>query len=298
MKRFLPLFFAAILTPAMVYAQVQVIVNDSWADGGRNNGADPLDADWWTSSASSGIEVSVGSLGLVSGTSGRGIHGTFAPQTVLIGDTLRATYTFTTPATVGTALASPFRVALMDFNNPGLAADLTASSSSPQPLYIGLPGYMADFDVNTGVTADTSIREHDLASTLGRLLGTTSEWISLGSGPDAGYTFAPNTEYVGVFAVTRTGTDSMSIFSSLSQGGLLLASDTEADASGIANHFGMLAFWANSNTFGSSATPNTADNGIDFSNIKIEYIPEPSAAMLLLGGILVFGRSLRRGSRD
>jgi hypothetical protein len=298
MKRFLPLFFAAILTPAMVYAQVQVIVNDSWADGGRDNGADPLDADWWTSSASTGIEVSVGSLGLVTGTSGRGIHGTFAPQTVLIGDTLRATYTFTTPTTIGVNLASPFRVALMDFNNPGLAANLTASSSSPQPLYIGLPGYMADFDVNTGATADTSIREHDLTSALGRLLGTTSEWISMGSGPDAGYTFAPNTEYVGVFAVTRTGADSMAIFSSLSQGGVLLASDTENDASGIANHFGMLAFWANSGTFGSSATPGAPDNGIDFSNIKIEYIPEPSTAVLLLGAMLVLGRSLRRGSRD
>ena len=296
MKRFLPLFFAAILTPAL--AQVQVIVNDSWADGGRNNGADPLDADWWTSSASTGIEVSVGALGLVSGTAGRGIHGTFAPQTLGIGETLRATYTFTTPATVGTALSSPFRVGLMDFNNAGLAANLSASSTSPQPLYIGLPGYIADFDVNTGATADTSIREHDLTSTLGRLLGTTSEWISIGSGPDTGYTFAPNTEYVGVFAVTRTGADSMDIFSSLSQGALLLASDTESDTSGIANHFGVLAFWVNSNTFGSSATPNTGDNGIDFSNITIAYvIPEPSTAALLVGGLLVLGRSFRRRAK-
>jgi hypothetical protein len=139
MKRFLPLFFAAILMPTVAFAQVQVIVNDSWADGGRDNGADPLDAAWWTSSASSGIEVSVGSLGMVTGSSGRGIHGTFAPQTLGIGETLRATYTFTTPATVGTALSSPFRVALMDLNNAGLEADLSASSTSPQPLYIGLP---------------------------------------------------------------------------------------------------------------------------------------------------------------
>ena len=158
---------------------------------------------------------------------------------------------------------------------------------------------MADFDVNTGATADTSIREHDVTSALGRLLGTTSEWISLGSGPDAGYGFAPNTQYVGVFSVTRTGDDSMDIFSSLSQDGVLLASDTETDASGIANHFGVLAFWANSNTFGSSATPNTPDNGIDFSNILVEYVvPEPSTAVLLLGGMLVLGRSLMRRSRD
>ncbi len=293
MKPLTVLLFAAILAPAMVSAQV-VIVDESWADGGRNNGADPLDADWWTSSASSGIEVSVGSLGLVTGTSGRGIHATFAPQTLGLYETLRATYTFTTPATVGTALASPFRVALMDFNNPGLAANLTASSSSPQPLYVGLPGYMADFDVNTGATADTAIRKHDLASTLGRLLGTTSEWLSLGSGPDAGYAFTPNTEYVGVLAITRTGDDSVDIFSSLSQGGNLLCSYTQADTSAIANHYGLLAFWANSGTFGSSATPDTADNGIDFSNVKVEYIPEPSGAALLAAGALVLSLWRRR----
>ena len=293
MKAVNTLLLTALLAPTL--ASAQLIVDDSWADGGRNNGADPLDADWWTSSASTGIEVSVGSLGLVTGSSGRGIHATFAPQTLGIGEMLRATYTFKTPATVGVNLASPFRVGLMDFNNAGLAADLTASSSSPQPLYVGLPGYMADFDVNTGATADTSIRKHDVASTLGRLLGTTSEWISLGSGPDAGYTFAANTEYVGVLSITRTGADSVDIFSSLSQGGVLLASDTETDASSIANHFGLLAFWANSGTFGSSATPNTPDNGIDFSNVKIEYVvPEPSSAALLAAGSLLLSLWRRR----
>jgi hypothetical protein len=36
--------------------------------------------------------------------------------------------------------------------------------------------------------------------------------------------------------------------------------------------YGMLAFWANSNIFGSSATPGAADNGIDFSNVQVEKI--------------------------
>ena len=296
MNPFNSLFVAVLLTPGL--ASAQIVVNDSWADGGRTDGADPLDAAWWTSSASTGIEVSVGSLGMVTGTSGRGIHGTFAPQTLGIGDTLKATFTFTTPATVGPSAASPFRVGLMDLNNAGLAADLTASSTTPQPLYVGLPGYMIDFDLNTGVTADIGFREHDLASPSGRLLGTTAEWISMGSGPDANYAFAPNTQYVGVFSVTRTGADSLDIFGSLSQGATLLASHTLSDASGIANHFGLLAFWANSNVFGSSATPGAPDNGIDFSNITVELIvPEPSSAALLLTGLLLVGRSVRRRAK-
>jgi hypothetical protein len=73
------------------------IVNDSWADGGRNDGVDAADANWWRSTANNAIEVSTGSMGLVTGTSGRGIHGTFALQTLGTGDAIKATFTFTTP---------------------------------------------------------------------------------------------------------------------------------------------------------------------------------------------------------
>jgi len=278
----------------------QVIVDDTWADGDRAN-TGPLQADWWSSSSTSGnsVEASVGSLGLISGSSGRGLHGTFAAQTLGINESLVATFTFTTPATIGVSKGGAFRFALMDLNDPGLAADLSSSSSSVNPLYVGQPGYMGDFDVNTDATADTSLREHDVPSGLGRFLGTTSEWIQMGTGPDDGYTFSANTSYSGVFSVTRTGADSMDIFSSLSQGATLMTSHTESDTSGIANNFGMFGVWVNSNVFGSNTTPGDPDNGIEFSNIKIErlVVPEPSSAALLLGGLLVIGRSLRRRTR-
>src|SRR4051812_22202820 len=95
----------AFLATPMAFATL--IVNDSWADSGRSNGADPLDTDWWTSSATNAIEVSAGSMGLVSGTSGRGIHGIYTPQTLSnVGDSLKAIFTFTTPATVNSASAN------------------------------------------------------------------------------------------------------------------------------------------------------------------------------------------------
>ena len=133
MKRFTPLCIAAILTPAMAFSQV--IVDDTWADGDRAN-TGPLQADWWSSSSTSGnsVEASVGSLGLISGSSGRGLHGTFAAQTLGINESLVATFTFTTPATIGVSKGGAFRFALMDLNDPGLAADLSSSSSSVNPL--------------------------------------------------------------------------------------------------------------------------------------------------------------------
>jgi hypothetical protein len=265
---------------------VAVIVNDSFADGNRTN-TGPLQANWWSSSSSNGNSIAAypNKLRLISGTAGRGIHGTFAPQTLGIGDTIKATYTFTTPATVGVNRSTAFKAAMMNFNNAGLAGDLEASATYTNTLYVGLPGYMTDFDVNTGVTADVSYRKHDVASPLGSFLLTTSEWINQSSSPDAGYAILPNTNYVGVISVTRTGSDSASVFGSLSQGTNLLHSWTGSDGSAIANNFGMIGFWVNSVTFGSVTNAGEfQDNGITFSNVKVEVLTtsiQPPAAPIL-----------------
>ena len=275
-----------------------VIVDDSFADGDRaSTGA--LDADWWSSSQSSGSNVQddLGSLTLVTGTSGRGMHATFAPQDLAIGDSITVTYSFTTPTTVGTSRGTAFKIALMDFNDAGLADDLSSSSSTPNPLYIGQPGYFTSFDINTGASADIDFRKHDVSATSGRFLGTTSEWNSISSSSDAGYAFTGDTDYVGIFSITRTGADSVDLFSSLSLAtGTLLDSHSDSDSSAIANNFGMLGFWANSNTFGSSNSAGDPDNGLIFTNVLIEStvapVPVPAAAWLF--GSALMGLSIVR----
>src|SRR3954447_9799614 len=275
---------AAALLISAPASQAAIIVNDSWADGGRNNGADPLDTNWWSSvsSTGTGIEVSVGSLGLVTGTAGRGIHGIFPTQTLAnVGDSLVATYTFTTPATIGTAQTGAFRVGLFDtLGRAGLDADITSSSGTPNSLLgyyatptVGLPGYMMDMDVGTGAE-DISFRQLDTPVNVGaqtptgRLLGTTTGFTQLSpTGVDGGYTFAPNTTYTGSFTITRINATDMQLTGTL---GSYSHSNTDTfDSADI----GMIAFWANSNVFGSANTSGTANNGIDFTNIKIEFNP-------------------------
>jgi len=288
-----------------------VVVDDSFTDGGRNDGADPLDTNWWTSSASSGIEVAPGSLGMVTGTAGRGIHAIFPTQTLAnIGDSLTATYTFTTPATVGGGSGSgAFRVGLFDtLGRAGLNADISASAAAPNAVYglysagtTGLPGYMMDMDVLTG-TEDLSFRQLDTAinttaqTPTGRLLGTTVGFTQISpTGPDGSYAFAANTQYTGSITVTRLNATDYTITGTLTTpSGTTTHSVTDAFDS---DSFGMLAFWANSNIFGSSSTPGAADNGIDFSNVKIEYtsVPEPaSLSLLVLASGLVARRSRRK----
>lgn len=295
MKKILALFISIVLMPVM--SPAQVIVDDTWADGGRSNGADLQDTDWWYSTSSSAIEVGVGFLGLVSGTSGRGIHGTFASQPLNIGDTLTVTFTFTTPATVGTAKTSAFRVGLFDTTGkPGLAADINASSGSPNAVYNNLSGYMMDLDVNNSPADDISFRQRTNALS-GQLMATTADFEALPSGSGGtDYTFAANTNYTGVLSLTRTGTDTLELTGTLFQGATQLSTYTATDSSGITSSFGLLAFHVNSTTFGSSATVNAPDNGIDFTEIKVEYLPVPEPSILALctlGAGLLFCRRSR-----
>ena len=260
-------------------------LDDTFADGDRSN-TGGLQADWWSSNSTGGnsVEAYPGQLGLVTGTSGRGIHGTFAPQTLEVGEGLVTSLTFRTPATVGTDRGSAFKFAIMDLNDPGLAADLSSSSSSVNPLFTSLPGYLVDFDVNTGEGANTAIRKHDVPNDTGRFLGTTGEWSQLGSSSSASYSFTADTEYMVGVSVMRTGEDSLEIMAWLSQGEMVLDSHTESDSSEIANNFGMLGIWVNSNTFGSTNTHGEfEDNGITFSNIKVERLaPAPSVPSLVI----------------
>lgn len=60
---------------------------------------------------------------------------------------------------------------------------------------------------------------------------------------------------------------------SLSQDNKILSTFSIVDENSADNNFGMLAFHVNSKTFGSSKTKDEPDNGLGFSNIKVEMLP-------------------------
>lgn len=302
----------------------QVLVDDNFEDGDlADTGTEPLESDWWTSSSSSGLEASPGILGMVTGTSGRGFHTIFPTQSLNVGDSLKATYTFTTPATVRPPNTSggsgSFRIGLYDdLGRAGLDDNVSASSGSPNELYgwaelnggptggvPGLPGYMLDMDVNKiddmGLPdSDLNFRQHNVDFATGRLMATTGSgsFSSISpSGEDGLYTFDPNSTYQGSFMVQRISGTEMELTGTLSslasRGGLLTMHSVtdEFDSSSL----GMFGIHVNSNQFGSTNQQGEPDNGLDFSNITIEFIPipEPSLMGLLLIGMLGF-LSVRR----
>lgn len=279
-------------------AHGQVIFDDSFADADfAKTGS--TDTNWWKSGSTSAQEISAGSLGFVTGTSGRGIHTVFPTQTLANdGDSLTATYTFTTPATIGVSKSAAFRVGLFDtLGRSALDADVEASTDFPNPVFgdtglisstgpIGLPGYMLDHDIGkTDGTQDLSFRDHVTSLATGRLMATTGggSFDSYSSGPDAAYTFAPNMSYTGSFTIERLTATTIKLTGTM-------GSDTYSlnDGAPDSFEFGMLAFHLPSTPTQTSlvaqalpANPTTA--GIDFSNIKVEFFP--ASASVLLGDV-------------
>jgi hypothetical protein len=156
---------------------------------------------------------------------------------------------------------------------------------------------MMDMDVGTGAE-DISFRQLDTPVNVagqtptGRLMGTTTGFTQFSpTGVDGGYSFAPNTTYTGTFTITRINATDVQLTGTLGN-----YSHTNTDTFDSAS-YGMIAFWVNSNVFGSASTANTPNNGIDFSNIKIEFIPVPEPTTFVMIGaavVLITGSRSRR----
>ncbi|GAA6137434.1 hypothetical protein NBRC116583_11810 [Arenicella sp. 4NH20-0111] len=235
------------------------------------DGTDPAntDASYFASSTTSAIEFNADTIGLVSGSSSRQIHALFETQTLAAaGDFLEATITFSTPATVAVS-GEDIRIGLFDHLERTSATELgqntSYSSSAPNPVFEGLPGFYLELDVeSTDPTSDLDIRRSD-PSVTGRSISTSSGFSSIGNGPDIGYVFASNTEYTVVLRVTRTAASTLDI-----QAEFAGETFTATDLVPASFNIGMLAVNASSDAFGTSNTPSDPDNGIDLVSVYVE----------------------------
>jgi len=265
--KYLAFVFACFVMFFSTPAHATKVVDDNFLVDGTAE----TDASYFGSNTAGAIEFNTNSIGLVSGSSGRQIHGLFDTQTLAnTGDSLRTTISFTTPATVA-AGNEDIRVGLFDHLErtapDQLGQNTSYGSSNPNPLYNGLPGFYLELDIETGVaTTDLDIRRSD-PSTTGRLISTSGGFGSIGNGPDIGYAIAPNTDYTIVLTVTRTATNTLVIRADFGD-----ATFSASDLAPASFNIGMLAMGSSSGALGSTNVGGEPDNGLDITNFSVEFI--------------------------
>jgi len=239
------------------------------------DGTEETDVDYFASSTSNAIEINNNSIGLVSGSSGRQIHGLFDSQSLVnAGDILQTSITFVTPETVAES-GEDLRIGIFDtLGRTGvdqLGQNTSFSTSAPNVDFAGLPGFYLELDIeNADPATDLQIRRSDPSAT-GRSLTTSSGFTAIGDSDDIGYVISPNTEYTVDLTLVRTAAGGLEITANF-----LGNSFTVVDAAPASFDFGMLAFYANSLAVGSSNSPGldpavTNDNGIDITNVTVDY---------------------------
>jgi len=250
----------------------------------------------------------------------------------LFGDKLEVSFNFTTPETIaydggtngvtGSGSVSTnedFKFGL--FSTAGSALDFTqsisTSSGSPNTGLNGLAGFFGEIDnINAGGT-DLGIRTHNVNSTAdaaapsGQFLNSNTGFDFISGGTDDVISLASNTDYIGsiiveftdatltTFDITVGIADAGGAFTDAHTDTVSIADLVGTEVGVNTTTFDLLGFHATSGAFGGTVGPTAgssstgeANNGIDISNITVDFtttaIPEPSS----LGLILLTGMGL------
>lgn len=244
MKQLYPhILSCLLLIVAVVPGRAVTLLDDTFADGTRNNQNLPIDSAWFFSTAADVTTTTAGMALSLPGSSFMGItyFGTnsSSPVSLGIGDILTASIKFTfnnvAPANTSTA----FRLGLFDFADSSLSPKwVTADGFSTSSQGTGVQGY-ALFQ-NMGVIFNNASPMHIYKRTTvtdASLLGTTGDWTSLASGPDNTNNFpgfASGGQYMLQIAVQRADAVSLVInisWHNLASGASLATSVTDSAAS-------------------------------------------------------------------
>ena len=263
---------ASVLTFATVASiHATVLLDDTFADGTRNNQNLPTDAAWFASNGGS-LTAVPGAMTMAMGSSAiLGVSyftANAASQASLgVGDTLVTTITFTFNGVAPLNPSQGFRLAVCNFGNNRASADFSSSSSQGANVqgYALFQTMGATFNNATPM----DIRKRTTLTDTS-LLGTGNDWTSLGTGP--GNTnffpgFTSGTQYILQLSLQRTDINSLLVtetWLNLADGTTLSTSATDTGAT-------------NFNFDGIALRPQTAATSatnIVFNEVRVELVPD------------------------
>jgi pectate lyase len=250
-----------------------VLLDDTFADGARNNQNLPTDSAWYVSSGASWTtSVNAMSLAMSStailGVSYFGINST-TPVSLSVGDTLTVSVRFTFNSIAAGNTSGGFRVGAFDFADSTLSPKwATADLSSNSGQGSGVQGYalFQSFGTTFNNSSPMDIRKRTTISD-SSLLGTSGDYTSLGVGPGGTNGFAgfiAGAQYLLQLSLQRTASSSLAIAASwqnVTNGATLSTSYTDTSAT-------------NFNFDGIAVRPSNATSTattITFNEVRVDF---------------------------
>ncbi|PTY00290.1 hypothetical protein DB345_01725 [Spartobacteria bacterium LR76] len=258
-------------------AAATVIVDDTFADGQRGptgNQNLPSSMNWYASNAAS-LTATTGNMTLTPGASALAYYTSTGTINLLDGQKMTMTIAFTPTFTTAPTSDNLIRFALFNSNGSRVTADGGGTSPS-SGVYAPYTGYMGGIGNGLSLYERTS-GSNNLINSIG-----SGGYTSLTSG--ASLSLVSGTQYVYTLSLERSGTSTI-LTAALTGGTLSGRTITYADTTGAYSSFDSVALYQG------SGMPQ-----MDFTEVKITTVPEPSVLALSALACVAFLGMHRRAS--
>ncbi len=259
-------------------ASAEVLLDDTFADGTRDNTALPTESNVWVSH-SDGVTMSTGSLlfdqTVSSGSQKMWTH--FAPDgspvELAVGDQLIATIEFTPRTMLYDNSSNSFRVGLFnDPTDPQVLLDTNDDGGGEGDPWTDAEGYGVQLALSTGVSATDNAnvgKRTDLANS--SLMGSSGAWTFSSDGDDIVNTL--DVLHTITLALTRTAEDQMEFAFTIADPDGVISTHTIVDDPNGSGEFGTdpIATTFDQLFFRFSNNTSTAD-ALEFSRFRVEHV--------------------------
>ena len=252
------------------------VVSDSFTDGDRTNGVDPLDIAWFTNSSTQSLAVDTSQLRITPTTSSQAVIGTMASGvTLAVGDYIELSFTFRYPGSAPSSNTNGLRFGL--YNDLGETMTGDAANREDANSGINSLGYYANITTGSPATV-TNAFYREFGGTNGVLTGADRSSAVGTTATDLGIN---DTDlHTAIMRITATAAG-VTLTGSID--GTTFATGNASAPDATYRTFNQIAISSNV-----TATPLFIDD------VTVIHVPEPATAFLGSLGIMLFFSRRRR----